>query len=230
MWSGHIIVVRLVFFRSIPLVVFDHIYVHCPASFKGNGLLLDIWFSYFLAGGSVIYPDWEEFTPLAVGRVRFRRMVTCPHLRPDIIAFVLAGRLIFVFFVCCKWIFRCSSLEGFSQTYFAFSTALLLLVSSLCSAGFAESYHLGVTCALSVEDIWYSNCCLQELTPLYIMYIKILFFFIKVFVTVESLRVFFSLSHAIVYWYHNIFCIYKMPKLHNGAPARWRRTSEASIP
>ena len=68
----------------------------------------------------------------------------------------------------------------------------------------------GVICAVFVDNVWYSNCYLQEITPL----LKNMFFIIKAFATIGTLRVLFSLSHAIVHLYQNIFRMSKVPKIH----------------
>ena len=53
----------------------------------------------------------------------------------------------------------------------------------------------GVICVVPVDNVWYSNCYLQELTPL----LKNTSFIIKVFLSIGGLRVLLLLSHATVF-------------------------------
>ena len=59
----------VLFFHSVPSMT--PAYIGCRPGFKGNGLLLNSFVPviFFLPGGSVIYPDGGQFTPLPVGRV-----------------------------------------------------------------------------------------------------------------------------------------------------------------
>ena len=58
------------FFHSVPGITFA--YIGCRPGFKGNGLLLNSFVPViFLPGGSAIYPDGGQFTPLPVGRVLY---------------------------------------------------------------------------------------------------------------------------------------------------------------
>ena len=156
-----------------------------------------------MPGGSVIYPvEGEVKCSFAGWQGSICRVAIGPRLRPDIpFLFRLRGPYFGYFLFSFSLLFaRKCIFEGI----FSRMPNFFIFLNSFTVIGFFFFVILcricrrlppGVICVVPVDNVWYSNCYLQELTPL----LKNTSFIIKVFLSIGGLRVLLLLSHAIVF-------------------------------